>query len=408
MAEKLDKKLLYVSGDKTVAYDKDHCYCDGESRDAGDAWKDASIFVKQRVSDELEKLLGNITNVAVLTAAGTSLDNYDNSGKTRVGLWEHCKAEIEAIAEIINLRGLYEKIEKSISEMDIEGFLSYLLLYEKVNGALNNADGVRVVDKLEKKISEACNLKLDQKNTHHGMFLRKLTSRKLTFPRLELFTLNYDTLFEQAAQNLGFTLIDGFSFSYPRKFSGRNFNYDIVCRDNSRLRKEENFAPNVLKLFKLHGSIDWKREGDFVYQMGSKTDKPCVVYPASDKYESSYEQPYFEMMSHFQQTLRKEGTLLIVVGFGFQDKHIQNVIKEAIATNSNFHLMVVYYKTQKTPEGTYEDTGIVSEELPEYIIKDGKTQANVTVVFSKFKDFVDMIPQNKAYDNLANNRDEAV
>ena len=405
MVDKLSKKLLYLSGDKSIAYDKERCYRDGMpcSND-----EDAILMTKTRVSDELEKLLGNITNVAVLTAAGTSLDNYENSGKTRVGLWEHCKAEIDAIAEIINSRGLYEKIENSIKEMDIEGFLSYLLLYEKVNGALNNADGVRVVDELEKKISEACNLKLNQQNTHHGMFLRKLTSRKLTFPRLELFTLNYDTLFEQAAQNMGFTLIDGFSFSHPRKFSGRNFNYDIVCRDNSRLRKEENFAPNVLKLFKLHGSVDWKREGDFVYQIGGKVDKPCVVYPASDKFESSYEQPYFEMMSHFQQTLRKEGTLLIVVGFGFQDKHIQNVIKEAIATNSNFHLMVVFYKSKKTTEGTYEDTGIVSEDLPEYIIKDGKTPANVTVVFSKFKDFVDMIPQNKAYDNIVSNRDEAI
>lgn len=408
MAEKIDKKLLYVSGDKTVAYDKDHCYCDGESRDTGDARTDAGVLVKQRISDELEKLLGNITNVAVLTAAGTSLDNYENSGKTRVGLWDHCKAEIDSIVGVISTPELHRRVQECIDAKDIEGFLSYMLVYEKVNKAIVSRDGKRLVDQLESKIASACDLKLDEKNTHHGIFLRKLTSRKLTFPRLELFTLNYDTLFEQAAQSLGFTVIDGFSFSHPRKFSGRNFNYDIVCRDNSRLRKEENFAPNVLKLFKLHGSVDWMKDGDSVFQIGVKADKPCVVYPASDKFESSYEQPYFEMMSHFQQTLRKEGTLLIVVGFGFQDKHIQNVIKEAIATNSNFHLMVVFYKSKKTAEGTYEDTGIVSEDLPEYIIKNGKTPANVTVVFSKFKDFVDMIPQNKAYDNLANNRDEAV
>ena len=70
--------------------------------------------------------------------------------------------------------------------------------------------------------------------------------------------------------------------------------------------------------------------------------------------------------------------------------------------------MVVFYKSKKTAEGMYEDTGIVSEDIPEYIIKDGKTPTNVTVVFSKFKDFVDMIPQNKAYDNLVSNRDEAI
>jgi hypothetical protein len=81
MVDKLSKKLLYLSGDKSIAYDKERCYRDGMpcSND-----EDAILMTKTRVSDELEKLLGNITNVAVLTAAGTSLDNYENSGKTEL------------------------------------------------------------------------------------------------------------------------------------------------------------------------------------------------------------------------------------------------------------------------------------------------------------------------------------
>ena len=85
------------------------------------------------------------------------------------------------------------------------------------------------------------------------------------------------------------------------------------------------YIGNVLGLRtkKLHGSIDWEKKDGKIYQKET-TDHPCIIYPASEKYESSYEQPYFEMMSHLQSTLRKEGTLLIVAGFGFQDKHIQN------------------------------------------------------------------------------------
>lgn len=49
------------------------------------------------------------------------------------------------------------------------------------------------------------------------------------------------------------------------------------------------------------------------------------------------------MMSRFQQALRKDNVLLIVIGFGFQDKHIQNVIHEAVEQNPSFQLVVVNY-----------------------------------------------------------------
>lgn len=389
------KKYLYVSGGKSICYDETTCYCNGKvvPRQPEDADVAVDIIalnmMRTRINEDLERLLGYITNVAVLTAAGTSLDNYENSGKTRTTLWEHCLIEINAIIAFLDKQHLKDKVEDYVKAKDIEKLLSYLLLYERVNSKIPED----LVEKLEKKIAEACKLDLHKDNNHHGLFLRKLTSRKLTYPRLELYTLNYDTLFEQAAKRLGYTIIDGFSFSHPREFSGRNYNFDIVRRENSRMRKEENYAPDVFKLFKLHGSIDWEKVGGKIYQKES-VDKPCIVYPASDKYESSYDQPYFEMMSHFQQTLRKDSTLLIVVGFGFQDKHIQNAIKEASLINSNFHLLIVCYQMDKDGQ----ETGILQSSLPDYVSSDYKTPSNVTVIFSKFKEFADMIPHNKSFD----------
>lgn len=59
---------------------------------------------------------------------------------------------------------------------------------------------------------------------------------------------------------MNYTIIDGFSFSYPRIFNGANFNHDIVFREHTRVKQEESFIPNVIQLFKLHGSIDWEKQ----------------------------------------------------------------------------------------------------------------------------------------------------
>ena len=96
------------------------------------------------------------------------------------------------------------------------------------------------------------------------------------------------------------------------------------------------------------------------------------------------------MMTHFQQTLRKEGTLLIVIGFGFKDKHIQNTIREAVTQNPNFHLLIVAFDASDT----------LSPDLVDGYINDcGKVnESNVSVYYSKFKDFIRVIPMNSSYD----------
>ena len=221
-----------------------------------------------------------------------------------------------------------------------------------------------------------------------------MTARKPSEPRVQLYTTNYDTLFEQASKQAGFIIIDGFSISHPRKFNGTNFDYDIVYRERSRIKPDESFIPNVFQLLKLHGSVDWQRESDGCIVQKEEVDNPCIIYPASDKYESSYEQPYIEMLAHFQQTLRKEGTLLIVIGFGFKDKHIQSIIKEAVYQNSHFHLIIVCYG--KDAKG--KETGIELDYAPDFIDGENlKVPSNVTIIFSTFKDFVEAYPFNFSY-----------
>jgi len=341
------------------------------------------------------------------------MENGVHGGKTRTELWQSYEEEINAISSAITKKDgiLKEKCQSIVESKNIEDFLSFTILYEKLNGEIKDGEDNFLRCKLEKKIADACRLTLDENNRHHQDFIRKLTARKPTEPRVQLYTTNYDTLFEQAAQRMNYTIIDGFSFSYPRIFNGINFDHDVVYRERTRIKNEESFVPNVIQLFKLHGSIDWEKIDDKIYQKET-TDHPCIIYPASEKYESSYEQPYFEMMSHLQSTLRKEGTLLIVAGFGFQDKHIQNVIKEAVLQNPNFHLLVVCFGmknvAEKGEDEKWEERGITHELVPDFISEDGNVAQNVTVLFSKFKAFVENYPYNSSYEIDNTNNYEAI
>lgn len=323
-------------------------------------------------------------HLVVLTGAGTSVGvKLKSPGKDRAGLWVACKDKIDGICAILTSRS--EVCKKAEGDQDIEGFLSYV---EKVSAVMpDNGDLNQLLVGLKNIIRENCQLEFADNPEPHLSFLRKLTARKSSLPRVEIFTTNYDTLFEQAAKAAGIVVMDGFSFSMPRVFSGRNFDLDIVNRARSRMKNEENFIPNVIRLMKLHGSVDWKKADGNVLQCDPKDNVDALmIYPSSDKYSFSYDQPYFEMMSRFQTAVRREEILLIVAGFGFRDKHLNNVIIEAVKQNPSFHLLILDY----SGEGKPIDIDYYNELF-------GGIGANVSIFNGKFSEFVECVPMNKSY-----------
>lgn len=386
------RKYLLLQNDYTVSYTSEKYFINDreykpeeETRSSKEVAEDLKHHIYR---DFLRK---PYKNIVVLTAAGTSLDNGGNKGKTRDGLWEYCCCEIKELLKC--LLPWNDNLKTIIKNKDIEGLLSHIILYEKLNGKLKDETGDSLKKMLEKKIANACDLILDSPIAPHKFFLDKITSRKSNEARVQLFTTNYDTLFEQAANEGGFVVIDGFSFTQPREFAGKWFDLDIVYREKTRLKQEESFISKVFHLYKLHGSLNWTKKEvagrQKIYQQEDKNN-PLIIYPASEKYESSYEQPYFEMMSRFQQALRKENTLLIVIGFGFQDKHIQNVIIEAVEQNSNFQLLIV----------NYNGSGSISAENMEQLfvnLSSMRVKRKVNIIFDTFNEFTMNYPDNKSY-----------
>lgn len=381
------KKYILLQSEYTLSYSSDECFVNDKALK-----KEIEAKTVKEVCVELQKSFYNtflkrhFRNVVVLTAAGTSMDNgdKDKSGKTREGLWDYCITEIDAFTDSIT----DFKTKAFYTSKDIEGLLSHIILFEKLNGEIKKGDDI-LREALELKIAEACRLEL-QTQAPHKDFLNKLTARKSSDPRVQLFTTNYDLLFEKAANQGGFAVIDGFSFTQPRKFSGRYFDFDIVNREKTRIKQEESFVSKVFHFYKLHGSLNWFKDKAGNIEQQDKPAKPLIIYPASEKYESSYEQPYFEMMSRFQQALRKENTLLIVIGFGFQDKHIQNAIIEAVEQNPSFQLLIVNYNSTESIETACLKPFFVDEEKKQ-------VRRNVNIVFDTFSGFTKNYPSNNTY-----------
>lgn len=294
----------------------------------------------QLVREFYKKLIARpFENIIVFTGAGIS---KSSGGPLMSDLWNEAFLAANKTEDDKFFKSINYNVPTDNSQKNIEELLSHA---QKAVGILAKTESDKVVEKIKaikKVIIEKCTITL-QSSSPHQAFLNKITSRKLKYSRVKIFTLNYDTLFEQAAAEGNFIAINGFSFSYPSYFNGAFFDYDVVNRKDSRVTPEDNFIAKVFHLYKPHGSINWEKAPNgriLAKEIGQSCSDPHMIYPNSDKYEYGYDQPFFEMMSRFQQGVRQPNTLLLCVGFGFGDKHFKNVIIESVKSNPGLNLLV--------------------------------------------------------------------
>lgn len=367
------------------------------------AIKDYAHSLKRK--EYCKKLNYQIENLLFLTGAGSSYNFGDNekTGKLMFNLWDDAVNLVEGTQ---NMDAFCEKVKYTDKNEDgkyIKNLEKLLSLAEKAKDYITGTifttqkdenkiewNISSIITEIKKMIKQNCHLKItsSESSITHEKFLNKITKRKSSIARVKLFTLNYDTLFEQAARKGNYTIIDGFSFSLPRIFSGRYFDFDVVIRDGSRIKNEDNFVNRVFHLYKPHGSVDWEKCDNYVFQKNAddiSVENSLMIFPQENKYEHSYEQPFFEMMTRFQTALRLKNTTLVVIGFSFGDKHILSMINEALEQNPSFQLIIVNYR----------DAGIYENDT---FYKEAKERGNIIMVNETFTDFVDAYPNIKIYD----------
>lgn len=222
--------------------------------------------------------------------------------------------------------------------------------------------------------------------------------------RINVFTTNYDLLFERAFDEFLFTnpLIyfnDGSRGVFTKYVSNKNYYLNVTHSGYNDNYKRE--VPTV-NLFKLHGSLSWKLVNDkiivsennsdiatiknlihelkielkkvesviekckdrdlnkFVKSLNSKVCamkldsklldefyniylKLPVINP--DKYKFSItvsEQHYYQLIRCFSYELERKQSILIVFGFSFADEHIKDIFERSLL-NPELQVILISY-----------------------------------------------------------------
>ncbi|GFH62891.1 MAG: hypothetical protein ZNDK_0662 [Candidatus Desulfovibrio kirbyi] len=287
--------------------------------------------------------------------------------------------DAEKAASIVHYNLEDSNIEKFLSQ--VEAFLSFV----------SDSDVVikKFLDDAQQKILHACSDFLtDDKLDSHKTLLHRLSRRRTRDQRLRIFTTNYDLCFERAAAHIGCVAIDGFSFTTPRRYDPRHFDYDIIRRPRSG-DDNGNYLEGVFLLYKLHGSVNWEKTANGIVEKNPDPQKECLIYPANGKYQQSYNQPFIESISQYLTAIREPSTCLLVIGFGFKDDHLSEPILSAVRSNPHLRLIVVAPSLKESANGCQN---LYMEKLVELSTKG----FDVWFINELFENFVNRVPDLKS------------
>ena len=387
---------------------------EGEKEDQNDPSKKPKAGCKDQVGEALLAALHS-TNVVVLLGSGASFSAKNKGGPNAPGMWQLWQAVKNGCGE-----ALFSDIAKSVighvpadGEENIEALLSLCKMSIELLEVRAEKDAVFLdrarLDQLkefvataEREILEQVDfVRSDTELPAHTGFLRKFARRSPEKPRVKLFTTNYDLCIETAGLHLGIVLIDGFSHSAEQRFNRDNFDHDIVRRAASSTKAD--YLDGVFHLYKLHGSVDWRRRSDEVVIRSvddpSEGRKSVLIYPRSSKYQEAFESPYLDMFAALQAALREPDTTLIVSGFGFADDHISAPIWSAIETNLSLRLVLCdcgFIGHQKLVDEDAQEIDLDLGGQRPYqskiarLVRQGDTR--IAMLNGRFEDLVDALP----------------
>lgn len=187
-------------------------------------------------------------------------------------------------------------------------------------------------------------------------FLLSFASRSASRERLHVFTTNYDRLIEYGCDLAGIRIIDRFVGALNPVFRATRVEVDMHYNPPG-IRGEPRFMEGVIRLTKLHGSLDWhinartKQMHRVGIPFGADATHPGVpekpidtvmIYPNPAKDVETTEYPYAELFRDFASALCRPNSVVVLYGYGFGDDHVNRVLLDMLTIPST-HMVIISF-----------------------------------------------------------------
>jgi hypothetical protein len=339
-----------------------------ESLIEGEDLKQNLDKIKQKIAD-----LSNVKNVHFLLGAGASSGAIPTMNVMVASIDIRLKfpippkipspkATATALPEIVvsntALQTLFNKI-KSSTEENLENILGVLYsrrAYLEGSGdkvSIDYNETISLIEIIESEMFKQINIDFHTDKSQETLalyndFYQKITLRNKDLARVNVFTTNNDLFNEKALDYSNINFNNGFGGGLDRVFNPARFNYTFSRKIDAEVQKYEPLD-NMVYLYKLHGSISWREsESNSFFQIqevpthhGQVVPQDNIlIYPTPLKQNKSLGSPYSDLIREFQKKLLQPHSVIFIIGYSFSDEHLNNIIYQALASNSSISVVV--------------------------------------------------------------------
>ena len=318
-----------------------------------------------RVAHELrEHLASDKRNLGFFMGAGTSM---------AIGL-----PGIDKLSELVEqslpsdefkLHFKQIKSEISTESPNVEMVLNRIrlvreLLNDNSEGSHNGISGEKVKN-LDLEVCRAIHKAVDTTkiadSSPHEMFSQWLHSSyaRRSSP-VEIFTTNYDLMFEKAMEKTSVPYFDGFIGSVNPFFSPEAVEADSTSKKHPEFKPPRAWT----RLWKLHGSVNWALKTDATGQnkkvtrgFGEKesSGQELMIFPSREKYLESRKLPFIAFQDRLRQFLSTGESVLFILGYSFSDDHLNEIIFQGLRSNSRLAINALVFGEKNKDSFTLPD-----------------------------------------------------
>lgn len=144
----------------------------------------------------------------------------------------------------------------------------------------------------------------------------------------DIVTLNYDLIAEKSAEAIGLT-----------------YDYGLSKWNREKVVQFPRSSAKNIRVLKLHGSLNWFSKGDDIEVKEDEKNSrrwgsiPSMVFGGSGN-KLRIDGPFLQLRHEFQTRVLAVSTL-VIVGYSFQDEHLNSIIRRWTATRRRAKLIVV-------------------------------------------------------------------